>query len=113
MKKNVKITNKLNLIKINFGIGKDLLKLAFDKIGLNNKKYLLNIKTSNLIQINNSIKKIESGKKLIDSIKCGMEFRENIKSYKGIRHKLRYPIRGQRTHTNAKTAKKSIFKKGI
>lgn len=30
----------------------------------------------------------------------------SIKSYKGIRRKRGLPVRGQRTHTNAKTAKK-------
>jgi len=29
-----------------------------------------------------------------------------IKSYKGMRHKNRYPVRGQRTKTNAKTQKR-------
>lgn len=29
-----------------------------------------------------------------------------IKSYRGLRRKYGFPIRGQRTHTNAKTAKK-------
>jgi small subunit ribosomal protein S13 len=30
----------------------------------------------------------------------------NIKSYRGLRRKKGFPVRGQRTHTNAKTAKK-------
>ena len=30
----------------------------------------------------------------------------SIKSYQGLRHKNGYPVRGQRTHTNAKTQKK-------
>lgn len=30
----------------------------------------------------------------------------DIQSYKGRRHKFGYPVRGQRTHTNAKTQKK-------
>jgi small subunit ribosomal protein S13 len=29
-----------------------------------------------------------------------------IKNYRGIRHSLKLPVRGQRTHTNARTAKK-------
>lgn len=29
----------------------------------------------------------------------------DIKCYRGIRHKTRLPVRGQRTHTNAKTRK--------
>lgn len=31
---------------------------------------------------------------------------KKIRSYKGIRHTLRLPCRGQRTHTNAKTVRK-------
>ena len=30
----------------------------------------------------------------------------SIKSYRGLRRKKGFPVRGQRTHTNAKTAKK-------
>jgi ribosomal protein S13 len=30
----------------------------------------------------------------------------NIASYRGRRHKYAYPVRGQRTHTNAKTQKR-------
>jgi len=33
-------------------------------------------------------------------------FLKKIKSYKGIRHVLNLPVRGQRTHTNAKNSKK-------
>lgn len=29
-----------------------------------------------------------------------------LANYKGIRHRLRLPVRGQRTHTNARTARK-------
>jgi len=30
----------------------------------------------------------------------------SIKSYRGLRRKQGFPVRGQRTHTNAKTAKR-------
>ena len=30
----------------------------------------------------------------------------SIKSYRGLRRKKGFPVRGQRTHTNAKTAKR-------
>lgn len=33
----------------------------------------------------------------------------SIRCYRGIRHRQGLPVRGQRTHTNAKTAKKSKF----
>jgi small subunit ribosomal protein S13 len=35
-----------------------------------------------------------------------VNFYVKLKNYKGIRHNLGYPVRGQRTHTNAKTRKK-------
>jgi small subunit ribosomal protein S13 len=36
---------------------------------------------------------------------------KKIKAYKGFRHKLKLPVRGQRTKTNAKTRKKIKLKK--
>nr|YP_009493675.1 ribosomal protein S13 [Codonopsis lanceolata]AWN57620.1 ribosomal protein S13 [Codonopsis lanceolata] len=34
----------------------------------------------------------------------------SISCYRGIRHKCRLPLRGQRTHTNARTCRKQIRK---
>lgn len=36
--------------------------------------------------------------------------KRKIKNYSGMRHILRLPVRGQRTHTNAKTPRKYIKK---
>jgi small subunit ribosomal protein S13 len=33
-----------------------------------------------------------------------------IKTYRGIRHRKGLPVRGQRTHTNAKTVKKQRYR---
>lgn len=43
------------------------------------------------------------------SITKRLYFFWNIKLYKGIRHMLRLPARGQRTHTNKQTKKKFKF----
>jgi small subunit ribosomal protein S13 len=43
------------------------------------------------------------------SITKRLYFFWNIKLYRGIRHMLRLPSRGQRTHTNGKTKKKFKF----
>jgi len=40
------------------------------------------------------------------SFHLNISFFKKIKSYKGIRHVLNLPVRGQRTHTNAKNSKK-------
>lgn len=94
-----------SLTKI-FGIGKFQSFLICKKIGLSHNyklskltsnqiiKLLKLIETSNIL-INNTLKKykIVLIKKLTD-----------IKTYKGIRRLRGLPVRGQRTHTNAKTA---------
>lgn len=42
--------------------------------------------------------------KTLDKTRCQRLI--NIQSYRGRRHKFGYPVRGQRTHTNARTQKK-------
>ena len=91
-----------------YGIGYSTSILICKKLGLS-----LNFKTNNLtreqivellklidslnLPLNNELKKIKSLslKKLI-----------NIKSYRGLRRLRGLPVRGQRTHTNAKSSKK-------
>lgn len=47
-------------------------------------------------------------KALFNKTKRNIVFYKNTKSYRGLRHRKGYPVRGQRTHTNA-TAK--VFKR--
>ena len=58
----------------------------------------------------NSIKKrVESlffDSALKDFVRSAIVFLIKIKNYRGMRHKSKYPARGQRTHTNGKTKKK-------
>ncbi len=53
------------------------------------------------------LKKIFDTVSLSRSIKKRIQHLQMIKTYKGIRHKKGLPVRGQRTHTNAKTRKKN------
>lgn len=39
-----------------------------------------------------------------------IEAYKKLKNYRGIRHILRLPVRGQRTHTNSHTARRIIYK---
>ena len=77
------------------------------KIGINPYILLKDLdqkKINKIIQyINKNIKiELELKKKIQENINNLL----TIKSYRGIRHSLKLPIRGQRTHTNAKTVKK-------
>ena len=91
-----------------FGLGKFQSFLVCKKLGLSYNCTLMKLTSDQIVHlikfiensrllINNNLKKskVMIAKKLIQ-----------IKAYKGIRKLRGYPIRGQRTHTNAKTASK-------
>lgn len=40
-----------------------------------------------------------------NSVKNNILFKIQLKSYSGLRHQMKLPVRGQRTKTNAKTSK--------
>lgn len=94
-----------------FGVGNKTISSFYSKFGINLKKSPKFLKESAFNKINNLLKKSLVGKKLQKNISKNLEFSMLLKTYKGMRHKLKYPVRGQRTHTNAKTKKKFIFKK--
>lgn len=91
-----------------YGLGNHQTTLLCKKLG-----FSTNLKTLNLSfdQINKLIKSIEKEDLIITG-----ELRKvqsltiktlvNIKAYRGLRRLKGLPVRGQRTHTNAKTSKK-------
>lgn len=97
--------------------------MTFKKYGLGKStelkfklRYGINLKNKNLF-LKNNIKtifnrlncRILTGKKLFRRVNKDIDFQKNvIKSYLGTRHRKNYPVRGQRTHTNAT---KKVFKK--
>ena len=75
-----------------------------------------NFKVKNLSneQINKLIKILESlnilvGSNLKKMKQVNLKKLISIKSYKGLRKTYGLPVRGQRTHTNARTAKKRLL----
>ena len=91
-----------------FGVGKNTANQICKQLGfvkniklnqLSNDQIdrLIDCLKSSKIDVNNDLKKLRSLQitKLI-----------KIKSFRGVRLKNGFPARGQRTHTNAKTAKK-------
>jgi small subunit ribosomal protein S13 len=91
-----------------FGIGLNQSSLICKKLGWSN-----NIKIFELTEIQKLklVRLIENSSLIITSdLKRALKtFKNNlvsIRSYRGIRSKQGFPIRGQRTHTNGKNAKK-------
>lgn len=44
--------------------------------------------------------------KLLSQVRANIKMKREIGSYTGLRHSMGLPVRGQRTKTNAKTARK-------
>jgi small subunit ribosomal protein S13 len=91
-----------------YGIGKNTAFMICKKLG-----FSINLKINNLTQ-----EQITEMNQLADSLNLNLnnELKNlksltltnlvSIKSYKGLRRVRGLPVRGQRTHTNAKSAKK-------
>jgi len=91
-----------------YGINKNRSLLICKKLG-----FSLNLKVKNLSanQANQIIKLVESLNFVVanDLKRLNLLCKERlifIKSYRGLRKKKGLPVRGQRTHTNAKTARR-------
>lgn len=91
-----------------YGFGKLSSEFVCKKLGFSKNLKLKNLSKE---QISKLVKTIESlNKELASDLKKSKKFSLKkliaIKSYKGLRKIKGLPIRGQRTHTNAKTSKK-------
>jgi len=92
-----------------YGIGKNTAFFICKKLG-----FSVNLKIKNLTkeQVGEIFQLIDSlnltlNNELKKSRSLTLKTLVSIKSYKGLRRVRGLPVRGQRTHTNAKSAKKS------
>jgi small subunit ribosomal protein S13 len=108
LNKNLKDTNKLKqeLTKI-LGVGIWKSKQICAILGLNPNIRVNEISLQNIDQLNNLINiNHYTGSELQKLTKEDVARLIRIGTYKGFRHIQKLPVRGQRTHTNAKTVKK-------
>jgi ribosomal protein S13 len=105
--KNKKV-KKINFLKTYLKARKGLKKNGFflaKKLGINLRINVEQIKQKNRRIFNKTFRNKLINKKLNEKIKKNILFLIKNKSFKGNRHKFHYPVRGQRTHTNAKKKK--------
>ncbi|BBB32906.1 small subunit ribosomal protein S13 [Thermotomaculum hydrothermale] len=89
-----------------FGIGRTRANEILEKAGIDKNRKMKDltmdeVNTISKIIQNEYVVEGDLRKKITMDIKRLME----INCYRGIRHKRRMPVRGQRTHTNARTAR--------
>lgn len=96
------MNKKINIEKQNIESRYFFKSRLVNLLGLNPRQRSIFLTREAKILLNNQ-KTLPSSE--VEKQKC-IEFLKENKSYRGIRHKIRLPVRGQRTHTNAKTRKK-------
>jgi len=96
-------------IKKNFGIGDSKITAIINHCGLNPKMSSKHLKKKHIEETNKITQNFKLERNLKNEIKGRISFLLENKTYKGVRHKLKYPVRGQRTRTNAKTTKKKTI----
>ncbi|RIJ26347.1 30S ribosomal protein S13 [Henriciella barbarensis] len=101
-------TNKRVEIALRYihGIGPAKAREITDKIGIESHRRVADLTDAEVIQIREAI----DGDYIVEG-DLRREVSMNIKRlmdlgcYRGLRHRKRLPVRGQRTHTNARTRK--------
>lgn len=89
-----------------YGIGRTLSNEILESVGIDPDKRTKNLDENDLKKIANVISNnytVEGD--LRQTVKRNIKRLKDIKCYRGIRHKLGLPVRGQRTRTNAVTRK--------
>lgn len=90
-----------------YGVGESSLYSFRILFGLNSRYRLNNFNQKTKRSINQIVDKLTHKNSLKLKLLGYRKFTvEVLKNYKGVRHNLRYPVRGQRTHSNAKTRKR-------
>ena len=89
-----------------FGIGKHLSEQMIDRLGLDPNMRALKLTQDDIAKINTLLQAeyIVEGD-LRRDIQNNIKRLIGIHSYRGMRHRLKLPVRGQRTRTNARTRK--------
>jgi small subunit ribosomal protein S13 len=110
-----KTPNKQSFIKKfiskNYGIGNVTCISFSNHIGTNKRIESKNLKRKQITFFFKGVNQRTRHKTLKENIKINIFHLIENKTYKGARHQKGQPVRGQRTHTNAKTKKKFFYTK--
>lgn len=102
-------TDKVVYISLQYiyGIGSFVSKKICDHLGIDMKVRVKELSGDDIIRIRDYIDQnlVVEGDLRREKL-MAIKRLQDIVCYRGLRHRLRLPRRGQRTHTNAKTCKK-------
>ncbi len=88
-----------------FGIGKSRAKKILEKASINPDKKVSDWNDSEIGRIRELVSEITIEGELRSGIQLNIKRLMDIGSYRGIRHRIGLPLRGQRTKNNSRTRK--------
>jgi small subunit ribosomal protein S13 len=101
-------TNKRVVIALQYihGIGPRVAKDIMSKIGLDESRRVNQLTDAEVLQIRETIDRDHTVEgDLRRETSTNIKRLMDLASYRGLRHRRGLPVRGQRTHTNARTRK--------
>ena len=93
-----------------YGIGISRARKILDQVGIDRGKKSKDLSLEEENSIRAVVEKIPIEGNLKREIAANIKRLKDIKSYRGIRHMKRLPVRGQRTKTNSRTVRGNVRK---
>ncbi len=101
-------TNKRVIIALTYihGIGRTTAVNIADKLGIDHKTRVQDLTDEEILRIRETIdEELTVEGDLRRQTAMNIKRLMDLRSYRGLRHRAGLPVRGQRTHTNARTRK--------
>ncbi|ODV97393.1 hypothetical protein PACTADRAFT_74906 [Pachysolen tannophilus NRRL Y-2460] len=89
-----------------YGVGAQTAQRLCSKLGFYPEMRMHQLSEQQVMSITKELSEMTIEGKLRSIIRENIHLKRNIGSYVGLRHAIGLPVRGQRTKTNAKTARK-------
>jgi len=89
-----------------YGIGRAIARRIIESTGVNPAQRIKDLNDADVNKLRQAIEKdVRVEGALLTEVAMNIKRLMDIGSYRGIRHRRGLPVRGQRTHTNARTKK--------
>jgi small subunit ribosomal protein S13 len=91
-----------------YGIGISSARKILDQVGVDYSKRAKDLSTDEENKIRTIIESMKIEGNLKREISANIKRLKDIKTYRGVRHMKRLPVRGQRTKTNSRTIRGNV-----
>ncbi len=93
-----------------FGIGRSRARDILDNVGIDYGKKAKELSPEEEAKLSKVVQEYKIEGELRREIAANIKRLKDIGAYRGIRHSLRLPVRGQRTKTNSRTVRGNVRK---